>query len=293
MIVAGTQQAIDVVSKLLLDPGDEVLFEDPGYRSARAAIAANGGKIVPMPVDENGADIEFGIKHSPHAKMIYVTPSHQFPVGVTMSIERRMELINWAQRKRSMIIEDDYDSEYRYAQHPIPSLQGLDLAERTIYIGSFSKVICPAMSMGYAIVPKPIISAFSAALGLVGRPPSKSNQMIINDFITNGHFGRHLRKMRKIHQLRRTMLVESFERHLVGKLQIIGADAGLHCTARVLTNHHDSTLADRIEAMGIVIRKLSAYSHSKRSAHNGLIFGFACATPSQIENAVKQIATVF
>jgi GntR family transcriptional regulator/MocR family aminotransferase len=293
MIVSGTQQAIEVASKLLLDPGDEVLFEDPGYRTARAAITANGGQIVPMPVDENGADIQCGFKRSPKAKMTYVTPSHQYPMGVTMSIERRMELINQAQRKRAMIIEDDYDSEYRYAQHPIPSLQGLDLAQQTVYLGSFSKVICPAMSMGYAIVPKPIASTFSAALGLVGRPPSRPNQMIVNEFITNGCFGRHLRRMRKVHQLRRQALVESFERHLAGKLQIIGADAGLHCTARVLTKHNDTTLADRIEAMGIVIRKLSAYSISKRKVPNGLIFGFACATPHQIEQAVEQVATVF
>jgi GntR family transcriptional regulator/MocR family aminotransferase len=149
------------------------------------------------------------------------------------------------------------------------------------------------MSMGYAIVPKPIASTFSAALGLVGRPPSQLNQMIINDFITNGHFGRHLRRMRKIHQQRRQMLVESFERHLAGRLQIIGANAGLHCTARILTKHKDTTLADRIEALGIVIRKLSAYSHSKQNVHNGLIFGFACATPNQIEQAVEQVATVF
>lgn len=293
MIVGGTQQAIEVASKLLLDPGDEVLFEDPGYRTARAAIAANGGKIVPMPVDEHGADVESGFKRSPQAKMIYVTPSHQFPMGVTMPIERRMELANWARRNRSIIIEDDYDSEYRYAQHPIPSLQGLDVAERTVYIGSFSKVIFPSMSLGYAIVPKPIATTFSAALGLVSRPPAKLNQMIVNEFITNGHFGRHLRRMRKIHQLRRTALVESLNLQLGGKLQIIGADAGLHCTARILTKHKDTTLAERIGALGIVIRNLSAYSFSKQRQHNGLMFGFACAPPQQLQQAVKQVATVF
>ena len=293
MIVAGTQQAIEVASKLLLDPGDEVLFEDPGYRTARCAIAANGGKIVPMPVDQQGADVESGFRRAPGARMIYVTPSHQYPMGVTMSIERRMELISWAQRNRSIIIEDDYDSEYRYAQHPIPSLQGLDSADQTIYIGSFSKVIFPALSMGYAIVPKPIASTFSAALGLVSRPPSKQNQIILYDFIRLGHFGRHLRRMRKIHQLRRTALIDSIEQHLGDKLQIIGADAGLHATARVLTKHNDSTLARRIDSLGVVIRNLSAYSYSKKNSHNGLIFGFACATPKQLKHAVVKVATVF
>lgn len=210
-----------------------------------------------------------------------------------MSIERRMELIDWAQRTRSMIIEDDYDSEYRYAQHPIPSLQGLDSANRTVYVGSFSKVVFPAMSMGYAIVPKPIVQAFVTALGLVGRPPSKINQIVLGDFISQGHFGRHLRRMRKIHQQRRISLVESIEKHLDGKLQIVGAEAGLHLTARVLTKHKDSTLARRIESLGYVIRNLSEYSMLDRRNDNGLVFGFACATSHQLRQAVASIASVF
>ena len=296
MVLGGTQQAVDVTARLMLDKGDKVLFENPGYRTARSAIVARGAKIVPMPVDENGAVISEGIRRAPTASLAYVTPSHQFPMGVTLSIERRMELINWAQRNNSLIIEDDYDSEYRYAQRPIPSLQGLDQSGRTVYIGSFSKVIFPALSMGYAIVPAVVTEAFESALAIVGRPPSILDQIILNDFIKQGHFGRHLRRMRKIHQERRTVLVDSIEEHLHGKLQIVGSDAGLHCTARMLTNENAAVVAEKIRRRGVVIRDLSEYEIPTTAAAektNGLIFGFASSTPSQIRAATRSIIDCF
>ncbi len=310
MVVSGTQQAVDVISRLLIDKGDHVLFENPGYRTARIAMAAAGAKIVPMPIDENGADVSCGIRKSPRAKMAYVTPSHQYPMGVTLTVERRIQLIDWAQKNRSVIVEDDYDSEYRYAHHPIPSLQGLDQSDRTVYIGSFSKVVYPAMSMGYAIVPPPMVEAFEAALGLVSRPPATIDQMVLNEFISKGHFGRHLRRMRKIHQERRTAFVDSVEEHLSGKLQIIGSDAGLHCTARILNQQTDIELARRIKSRGFAMRALSeclletptkeknskggknSKSGKPSARYNGLVFGFACSAPLEIKEAVREIAQV-
>jgi len=299
MIVSGTQQAIDVSSRLLVDPGDKVLFENPGYPTARAALLAAGAKVVPMPVDKTGARVDDGIGRAPDARMVYVTPSHQYPLGVTLPIERRMELINWAQQNNSLIIEDDYDSEYRYAQKPIPSLQGLDQAERTVYIGSFSKTIFPALGIGYAVVPPAIIPAFESALGLVARPPAMLDQIILNDFIEQGHFGRHLRRMRKIHQERRTVFVESVSELLDDKLEIVGSDAGLHCTAFLNTQEKDTDVAKRISDAGVIIRSLSDYcvaepgTKTDSTVRNGLIFGFACAKPTQIRNAVKRIVGCF
>ena len=301
MIVSGTQQAVDICARLLLDPGDQVLFEDPGYRTARAALAAAGAQIMPMPVDTQGAIVSEGARLSPHARLAYVTPSHQFPLGVTLSIERRMELIHWAHKNQGMIIEDDYDSEYRYAHRPIPSLQGLDSGERTIYIGSFAKVIFPALSLGYAIIPSCLIPAFEAALTLVGRPPSILDQTILTDFIVGGHFSRHLRRMRKVHESRRTALVESLTEHLGDRVEIIGADAGLHCTALfrdgVLTKSRSARdIVEGICRMDYVVRLLSEYyMPSRRRKHQpeGLIFGFASSTPRQLKTAVREILPAF
>jgi GntR family transcriptional regulator/MocR family aminotransferase len=296
MIVSGTQQAIEITARLVLKAGDKVLFENPGYRTARAAIASCGAKIVPVPVDDSGLVVEEGIRRAAAARMAYVTPSHQFPMGVTMSIERRMELIQWARKNRSIIIEDDYDSEYRYAQRPIPSLQGLDQSDRTVYVGSFSKVIFPALGLGYAIVPPGLTDGFAAALALSARPPSSGDQMILNDFIAEGHFGRHLRRMRKVHQQRRTAFVESIQTHLADKLEIVGADAGLHCTARVRGGVAAGKIATRIRQRGVIIRDLGEYESTEtraRERSNGLIFGFACSPPAQIRSAIRTIVGCF
>lgn len=290
MITAGAQQAIDVATRLLLNPGDRVLFEDPGYRRARAAITATGARIIPIPIDANGAVVS---SRTGNARMVYVTPSHQFPMGVTMSIERRMELLAWADKYTATIIEDDYDSVYHYAHHPIPSLQGLDNSQRTIYIGSLSKVLFPALGMGYVIVPPLLVKAFEAALKYVSRPPSRFLQMVVHDFMELGHFERHIRRMRKVHEQRRTALVESISQHLGGKLEIIGSEAGLHCSARILTRHKDTKLVQRIEHLGIQVDALSRMSITANPDHNGLIFGFASGTAREIKARIRKIASVF
>ncbi|MEM8735089.1 MAG: PLP-dependent aminotransferase family protein, partial [Planctomycetota bacterium] len=169
MIVNGTQQAVELVSRVLINPKDKVLFENPGYASAREAFEKQDACIAPMNVDQNGAVVEEGIRRAPKAKLAYVTPSHQYPIGVTMPIERRLELLAWAAKSESWILEDDYDSEYRYGQTPIPSLQGLDACDRTLYVGSFSKVIFPALGLGYIIVPNQLVPIFENALRLASR----------------------------------------------------------------------------------------------------------------------------
>lgn len=295
MIVNGTQQAVDAIARICLNPGDQVLFENPGYSFARRALETNGATVAPMRVDENGAMVEEALQQYPKARMAYVTPSHQYPLGVTLTIERRLELIKWAGKTNSLIVEDDYDSEFRYSQKPIPSLQGLDLSQRTVYIGSFSKVVFPALSLGYVIVPRPMVKVFENALHLISRPASLVDQRVLNTFIRDGHFARHLRRMRKTHALRRETFVGSVETHLSDRLQIIGSQAGLHCAAVLKTGQSDQAASKKLEANGIISRSLSNYympTTKESDRVGGLIFGFACATPKQIVSAIKKTADV-
>ncbi len=294
MIVSGTQQAVDVVARIATDPGDRVLFEDPGYRRARAGFKAAGARIVPVPVDDNGMIVEQAVDKFSNARIAYVTPSHQFPMGVTLSIERRMQLVEWAEKTGGLIFEDDYDSEYRYAQRPIPALQGLDRAGRTIYVGSFSKVIFPSLSIGYAIVPPGMVDLFRKAMSLVGRPASTVDQQILADFIEQGNFARHLRRMRTIHEQRRTTLVESIEQNLGLLLRIVGSDAGLHCTALWRDNRADEPIVERAGKNGIVLKAVSRffYTNSSPRLRNGLIFGFASATPGQIKSGIRRLTAL-
>lgn len=291
-IVSGTQQAVDIVARLIIDPGDKVLFENPGYTRARSTFAAANAKIVPIEVDSNGFNTVEALQTAPDARLAYVTPSHQFPLGVTLSIERRMQLIQWANETGGMIFEDDYDSEFRYAHRPIPAMQGLDHGERTIYVGSFSKVIYPSLSIGYAIVPKCMIDGFSNAVALSGRPASTVDQMVLTDFINEDHFARHLRRMRKIHEQRRHTLVKGIELYLSNHLEVIGSDAGLHCSARLLKRKDDRLLSRRIAECGVVAPALSEYALGEKSRSTcppGLIFGFACCKPPEIRASLKKI----
>ena len=297
VVVSGTQQAVDAVAKLTTDPNDEVLFENPGYGRARSVFLAANNKIVPVTVDQSGFVVDEAIAKAPNARVAYVTPSHQFPMGVTMSIERRIQLIEWANRNGGLIFEDDYDSEFRYCQRPIPALQGLDHGNRTIYFGSLSKVVYPALSIGYVIVPKPMVEPFVKAISLTSRSPATFEQIAIAEFINNGDFARHLRRMRSVHEERRTTLIECINEHLADYLEIIGADAGLHCAAK-LYEHNDIDISKRANDQGILVRPLSEYFYPRTAQNgkqslNGLIFGFACSTPQQISVAVKKLANVF
>ena len=294
MIVSGTQQAVDVVARISTDEGDGVLFEDPGYLRARAGFRAAGARIIPIPVDSNGMKVELAVDKFPGARIAYVTPSHQYPMGVALSIERRMHLIEWANKTGGLVFEDDYDSEYRYAQRPIPAMQGLDKGNRTIYVGSFSKVIFPSLSIGYAIVPPGMAKVFRKAMSLVGRPPSRFDQLVLTDFIDEGYFARHLRRMRTIHEQRRTALVNTIDQNLSDILQIEGADAGLHCTALFRDNRPDVPVVQAAADNGIMLKAVSTYYYPGAGSRqrNGLVFGFASATPGQIKSAVRRLASV-
>ena len=296
MIVNGTQQAVDMVARLTLDKGDRVLFEDPGYISARESFVRHGAQVVSLPVDERGASVEAIHKGRRKPKLVYVTPSHQFPLGVTMTIERRLELIEWAQKNQALIFEDDYDSEFRYGQRPLPCLQGLDRSSRTIYVGSFSKVVCPGLGIGYAIVPAEMVAAVENFLSLVSRPPSRVDQIVLSEFIREGHFVRHIRRMRKEHGKRRQALVDALRKQIPDKLQVIGNSAGLHCTTMFQgVGMRDTNVVLRLAEKRVVARALSNYYGAKTSSERrkqGLVLGFASSTIPQIGRAVSTLRTI-
>ena len=196
LIVAGAQQGLELISRVLLDPGDRVWMEEPGYPGARSALLGAGARIVPVPVDAEGLDVEMGARRAGDARLVYVTPSHQYPLGVPMSLPRRLALLRWASRARAWVIEDDYDSEFRYGARPIPCLHGLDVDGRVIYVGSFSKTLFPSLRLGFLIVPPDLQEGLVAARAAADQHPPVLDQSILADFLVEGHFARHLRRMR-------------------------------------------------------------------------------------------------
>ncbi|MEM7203714.1 MAG: PLP-dependent aminotransferase family protein [Planctomycetota bacterium] len=288
LVVHGTQQAIDLVSRLLIRPNDRVLVENPGYRRAHLAFDAAGAELVPVPVDALGMRVDLRSQW-PSARLAYVTPSHQFPMGVTLPLERRLHLLDWAARAGAFVMEDDYDSEYRYVQRPLAALQGLDTQERVIYVGSFSKTVFPACGVAYVVVPPAMIEPATRTLALCGRPPSTIEQMVLRDFLSEGHFARHLRRMRKIYAERRTAFVESAQRHLSEWLEIVGSDAGLHCTARLAEGLEQAETCAALVGAGIQVVSLADYTIPCAKEHtppHGLVFGFACGNVAKIRRAV-------
>src|SRR5207253_1792596 len=231
MIVSGSQQALDLCARVLLDPGDKVWIEEPGYWLARHVFTMAGCRLVPVAVDEEGLGVAAAIKRSRRARAVFRTPSHQFPLGVTMSASRRLQLLDWACSSGSWIIEDDYDNEYRYESMPIASLQGLDRHSRVIYIGTFSKTLFPSLRLGYIVIPADLVDRFLVAREAMDVYPPHLYQAVLHDFIGEGHFARHIRRTRPIYSERRNVLVESLRREFGTSVEVLGAEAGMQLVA--------------------------------------------------------------
>jgi GntR family transcriptional regulator/MocR family aminotransferase len=290
MIVSGTQEALDLAGRLILDPGDPVCLEDPGYPGAAMAFEALGAKILPVPVDGEGMELPRVRK----AKLVYVTPGHQFPVGTTMSLARRLQLLEWARRSGALIFEDDYDSEFRYAGRPIPALQGLDRQglDRqglVLFCGSFSKVLFPSLRLGYLVLPHDLVEYFATAKSVLNRHAAPFEQTVLCDFIVEGHFGRHLRRMREVYAERLSTLMESARRNLTGLLELSSVEAGLQ-TVGWLQQGIDSKAARRVaEARKVEVIPLSVYSRGP-IRRQGLQMGFAAVNAQEIKRGVHQLA---
>lgn len=287
-VVSGTQEAIDLASRILLNPCDRVCMEDPGYIGAAFVFKAAGAKIAYTSLDGEGMTIPRG----PAAKLAYVTPGHQFPLGITMSLSRRLQLLEWAHKSGALILEDDYDSEYRYSGRPLPSLQGLDRAGQVIYSGTFSKVMFPSLRLGYMVIPQDLISPFQAAMSITVRHLSLPDQIVLCDFITEGHFGRHLRRMREVYAERLSVLLEAAGERLTGLLDISGVQAGLQ-TVGWLNGRKDATRAAKAAATRNVEVTPLARVCGGNSPRHGLILGFAAADPREIRRGVRDLAAAW
>lgn len=272
IVVAGSQQAIDLTARVLLNPGDTVWLEDPGYMGARTILQAVGANIIPVPVDREGLDIEAGAASGPDAHLIYITPSHQYPLGVTMSLSRRLALLDWANRAGAWVLEDDYDSEFRYASRPLAALQGLDTERRVIYMGTFSKVLFPSLRLAYLVVPPDLVEAFQAVIFDSAVPTLE--QAVMTDFMNEGHFARHIRRMRTLYAERQKFLLEQIKQKLAGVVKAEPTEAGLHLIGWLPSNSSDQKVAQRAQALNIVAPALSSYS-LKICQPPGLLLGYA------------------
>jgi len=291
LIISGVQQALDRTAHLLLDPHDPVWMEEPGYPGAAVVFRAVGAKICPVPVDSEGLNLEAGRQRWPQQppRLIYVTPAHQFPLGVTMSLSRRLSLLEWARRSRTIIFEDDYDSEYRYAGRPIPALQGLDRAAVVIFAGSFTDVLFPALRLAYLVVPSDMVDIFAAAESVSTHHPPLIDQAILCDFIREGHFARHVRRMRELYAERLSVLLESARERLTGLLEIPEVEAGLRTVAWLQGGILAQRAAQAAAKYDVEVVPLSRYAYG-RARRDGIVLGFAAVDARELRRGVEQLA---
>jgi GntR family transcriptional regulator/MocR family aminotransferase len=289
IITGGAQQALDLIGRILIEPKAKVLIEDPGYFGVKQALQSFDAKFIPVPVDEEGFNLKASLKQSRNARLVYVTPSHQFPLGVTMTLPRRLHLLEWAKKNECWIIEDDYDSEFRYEGRPLPSLQGLDRDGRVLYIGTFSKTLFPALRLGCLVVPPDLIEIFTAVRALSGSQSPLIDQATLAEFIAEGHFGRHIRRMRRLYDERQEILVSEMKKHLAGKLEVENSTSGMHVIGWLPDGIDDKHIAKQAALSGIKAAAVSAHLLTK-CQRGGLILGYTAVNEKQIKKGVRQLA---
>ena len=289
LITTSSQQGLDIATRVLADPGDEAWIEEPGYLGARGVFVASALNIIPVPVDQDGMDVARGKEYAPLAKIAYVTPSHQFPLGATMSLDRRLALLRWAKSAGAWIFEDDYDSEFRYEGRPLAALQGLDNDERVIYIGTFTKVMFPSLRLGYVVVPRDLVDAFVATRRLMDIQSNTLMQATLTDFIDGGHFGSHIRRMRALYQERQKVFLEAAARHLSATVQLEPDPAGLHLVGRLASGTSDVAIMRQAARNGVQLSPLSQYYCAPQS-RPGLVLGYAGVGDRDIREGVASLA---
>jgi len=288
MVVSGSQQALDITARVLFDPGNRVWVEEPGYSLERSVLIGAGCELCPVTVDTDGLDVAEGMRRYRKARAAFVTPSHQYPLGVTMSATRRLQLLNWAQSSGAWIIEDDYDSEFRYESQPVASLQGLDANSRVIYIGTFSKVMFASLRIGYMVIPPDLVDRFVAMRFAMDIFPPYLYQEVLTDFIRMGHFGRHIRRMRQLYSERRAVLVRCLREEFGEQIEIHGAAAGMHLTVTFPRGIQDREIATRATLERLWIWPVST-SYMGEDARQGFILGYGSTAAEQIPRAVGRL----
>ena len=288
MIVSGSQGALDLAARMLVNAGDPVWMEDPGYSGARGAFLGAGARIVPVPVDREGLVVDTGIARASQARLVYLTPSHQFPLGVTMSLSRRLALLEWAKRANAYIIEDDYDSEFRFVARPLATLQGLDDSERVIYIGTFSKVLFPSLRIGYLILPPLLIDPFLKVRRMVDIHSPMLEQAVLADFMIEGHFTRHLRRMRALYAERRSALLEAASKL---PLEIDSPEAGIHCVGWLPEGMDDLAVVNKAPEYDLNLTPISSFC-IEPLAHKGLLLGYGGYSVQDIKDGVRRLGAL-
>src|SRR5262249_49001160 len=285
VIGGGTQQLLDLLARLLLDEGDLVWMEDPGHFGARRVLASAGARLAAIPVDSAGVDVKVGIAQAPDARMAYVTPARQSPTGAALSLERRLELLEWARQHDAWVFEDDYDSEFRYDGRPLPALQSLDRHGVVLYTSTFSKTMFPGIRLACAVLPKGLVEAFAAALSLVSRHLPFLPHIAFAEFISQGHFDRHLRRMRMLYAERREALLEALKSELEDQLEIAGSSAGLEVVARLPIGINDRAVTKAALQRDLEMIPLSRYA-LRSLQRGGLVLGFPAVSAAGSRRAV-------
>ncbi len=292
VIVSGSQQGLDLIARILLDEGDEVWIEDPKYNGAEGAFRNAGAKLIHVPLDSHGLNINQGKQLSENPRLAYITPSHQFPLGIVTSLSRRLELLEWANKNSVWIIEDDYDSELRYEGKPVMALQGLDNANRVIYVGTFSKVLFPSLRLGYLVLPPDLVEVFTAALSMILFHAPVIEQIVLTDFIRGGHFGRHLRRMRKLYAERQKVLRNSLKDELNEFLVAEKDGAGMHLIAWLKKGLKDHEVAFKALDYGVYTPPLSFYCTDVKLPE-AIILGYTGINHVEIKAGVKRLKQMF
>lgn len=292
-ITIGYQGALELLCRTVLRAGDRGWYENPGYFPGREVLQQMGMTLTPVPVDKEGLQVSIGQQMAPDARFAVVTPSHQSPTGVALSLPRRLALLAWANQKDAWIIEDDYDSEFRYHGHPLPALKSLDHQQRVLYTGTFSKVLFPGLRLAYLVVPPALQQTFHEAVNRWPGPGSVLPQAMVAAFMQQGHFARHLRKMRQLYAVRRGYLVEALERMAGSQLHIQPQAGGIQVLALLNEHQCDKTLAAAAQAAGLGVRALSEWDATSHQ-HNGLLMGFTnFASAPDAQAAVKRLSALW
>jgi GntR family transcriptional regulator / MocR family aminotransferase len=288
MIVNGSQQALDLTIRLLLNPGDPVAVEDPQYHGMRQVLLAARLRVRPVPVDHEGIDLS---QMPRHARLAMVTPSHQFPTGAVLSLQRRLALLAWARRANAVIVEDDYDGEFRYEGEPLEPLQSLDRDGRVLYVGTFSRTMFPALRIGYVVAPRPLVDAFLAAKWLADRHTAVLEQETLAEFIASGAYERHLRRARRANTTRRAALLSAIERHLGDRVTVSGSRSGTHIVLWPRTKVSEAATIARAAAAGVGINGIAGY-YLRQPSQPGFLLGYANLTVTQINEGIRRLGEV-
>jgi GntR family transcriptional regulator / MocR family aminotransferase len=288
IVVNGSQQALDLIARVLIEPGDRVAIEDPSYQGAREVLLAAAARLLPVAVDRDGLN---PAKLPANARMVFVTPSHQFPTGAILPLARRLQLLEWAKRGKALLVEDDYDGEFHYAGQPLESLQGLDREGRVIYIGTFSRTVFSSLRIGYMVTPRTLVPAFAAAKWLCDRHTATLEQRALAEFISSGMYERYLRRVRRRNAARRQALLDAIRTHLGERVEVSGDGAGAHVVLWPRKRIAEETLIAAAASRGVGVYGISAY-FLKHPLRTGILLGYSRMKETAIREGIRRLGEV-